>query len=464
MQIMYLQLVNNYIFYKITGKTKMKILILYHYIHEYPIRATIRDHLYSFKKYSKAKCYYYNVGASFRAKTYLLKIKFDLIIFHTTFLSCRWGGSEYFKKVTKKINKIQNNKIIKIALPQDEFIYCNDLCEFIRDFKINHVFSVAPESEWKKIYDSIDFSKVTFHQVLTGYLNNTTIKKISNLSQKISNRPFDIGYRAYKAPQWLGRHGFLKTKIADVFKQESPKYNLNVDISTNPKDTILGDKWYKFMLKCKYFIGVEGGSTILDRDGKIKDNTNKYIKEHPTASFKEIEEACFPEIDGYLKLIAISPRQIEACATRTCQILIEGRYNNILKPNIHYIELKKDFSNIKEVLKLIKDDKVRKKITENAYNDIVKSGIVTYKNFVRNVLEKSRLSYKSIDNKITLLEKFNYYRSIFAEFIDRRKVQIIYNPLMSVYIIIRYKILRKFIKNLKFPFSIIKILKKMLNK
>ena len=45
----------------------------------------------------------------------------------------------------------------------------------------------------------------------------------------------------------------------------------------------------------------------------------------------------------------------ETAAFRVCLILFPGSYSGILKPNIHFIELEKDFSNISEVLDQMKD-------------------------------------------------------------------------------------------------------------
>ena len=59
--------------------------------------------------------------------------------------------------------------------------------------------------------------------------------------------------------------------------------------------------------------------------------------------------------------------------TGTCQVLTEGYYNGILIPNVHYIPLKKDFSNIDEVIRRIKEDIDRNFLIKNAYNDIVES-------------------------------------------------------------------------------------------
>ena len=57
----------------------------------------------------------------------------------------------------------------------------------------------------------------------------------------------------------------------------------------------------------------------------------RLVAERPTATFEEVEAGCFAGLDGNLNLRTISPRHLEACATRTPQILVEGAYSGISK-------------------------------------------------------------------------------------------------------------------------------------
>ena len=68
-----------------------------------------------------------------------------------------------------------------------------------------------------------------------------------------------------------------------------------------------------------------------------------------------------------------------------CQILYEGKYSGILKPMIHYIPLKKDFSNIEEVFDKLEDLDYLRELTERAYKDIIETGRHSYKQFVAGV-------------------------------------------------------------------------------
>lgn len=314
----------------------------------------------------------------------LQRVQFDAVIFHTTFLAQRWSPV-MFREMCRRAEPLRHARAVRVAIPQDEFLQSSPLCDFINTFDVTHVFTAAPESEWPKIYATVDRARVGFTTVLTGYLDANSVERMRRIAAETPSRPTDIAYRAWHAAPWLGRHGTLKTMVADVFREAGARRELQVDISTREQDTLFGDDWYRFLAGAKYTIGVEGGASILDRDGTIKDATERYLAGHPEASFDEIEAHCFPGRDGELSLFALSPRHLEACATRTCQILVEGFYNGILTPGEHYIELRKDLSNLDEVITAVKRDDLREQITTAAWRDIVASGRCDYASFVEEV-------------------------------------------------------------------------------
>ncbi len=363
---------------------RKNILVVYA---AYPTRATLLDSLHSFRRYSAQNVFYLNLRLK-RVPWYVRTVKFDLIIFHTLFFAGRFEA-RYVRNTFERAAALASVDAVKIMLPQDEFINADVVNEFIDRFGINCVFSVQPEHEWSRIYNSVEFDRVRFYRVLSGYLDDNRVEKISQI-QREEDRVIDIGYRtAGEPPPWFGRQGLLKRQIADVFAAKGKKKGLYVDISTSPADTLLGDGWYRFLCRCKYVLGVEGGTSILDRDGSIKQKTEEYGLLHAGASFEEIEQACFPGLDGTFRGYAISPRHLEACAARVCQVLTEGFYNGILLPGHHYIEVKRDFSNVDDVLETVVRDDLRKQITSRAYEDIVASDKYTYRSFVNFVIEHS---------------------------------------------------------------------------
>jgi hypothetical protein len=352
---------------------------------QWPWRKTIEDHLYSLRRYGKADYLYVNLAVPWLANVYL-PLHFDAVVWHTTFLGwVRWTPAGQRIGVMKRARRLAERASFQVALPQDEFLGTQQVAEVIREFGIDHVFSVAPESEWPLIYEGIDRSRVEISRVLTGYLDEDTVERVDEIVATGPQRDIDIGYRTGPPKPFLGRQAMLKTEIADVVRERALARGLRVDITTRPQDTLLGDDWYRWLARCRWTIGVEGGASVLDRDGSILACTERVAAERPGAVFEELEAACFPGEDGKLDLRALSPRHLEACATRTAQILVEGDYNGVLSEGRHYLPLKRDFSNLDDVLDVVASEPERERLAAQAYGDVVASGRWTYRHLVEDV-------------------------------------------------------------------------------
>lgn len=365
----------------ITGR-----LLIVYALMQHPLRSTVSDHLYSFRRYSKASCFY--VNAMLRdTPAWMLGVEPDAVIFHTSLLSAlRWGDEATTQLLFERALRAAHSGRVRVALPQDEFLKSDLLCRFIRDCEVDIVCSVAPPSEWPKIYAHVDSKKVHFERVLTGYLDDATVRRITTIVERSPGRSIDVGYRAGAERAYLGRHGLLKTSIARAGQSAARASGLTADISLRPDGVLVGDDWFRALATWRWTLGVEGGASILDRDGSLRARTERYVAEHPAAEFEEIEAACFPNRDGELSLFALSPRHLEACATKTGQILVEGHYDGVLKPGRHYLALRRDLSNLEEVLNLAVDEQQRNDVVEQAYQDVVCSGLYTYRRFVEHVI------------------------------------------------------------------------------
>lgn len=368
------------------GQEARRILVLYRTL-EYPIRTTISDHLFSFRRYSNANCLYVNVAAQPVPRS-LGRHPFDLIVFHTTLLSSR-VRRERFRRLMRRLEFLSENEAVRIALPQDEHIYTTILCEFIDRLAVDHVFSPAPEETWRQIYGSVERSDVSLHQVLTGYLEPSTLARIERLAELGNERTIDVGYRAHGLRYGLGRHGYMKIAIARAFQEAMGTASLRTDISTRFEDTFLADSWYRFLLRCRFVLGIEGGASVHDPIGEIGRKVRAYVTAHPGATFEDVEAACFPGIDGSFPLYALSPRHLEAAATRTGQLLVEGAYNGVLEPGVHYVPIARDLSNLDDAVAAARNEAARVEMVQRAYDDVVRSGLYTYERFVDTVLEQA---------------------------------------------------------------------------
>jgi hypothetical protein len=354
------------------------VLVVYALL-QFPLRTSQQDHLYALRRHSSFATSYLNLSVR-DVPRWVARKRFDAVVFHTSFLSGRWDPPT-FERLWERARPLFQLDAPRLAMPQDEFIHTTALTDFLREAEVGDVLSVAPESEWPKIYSGLDLSRVRMHQVLTGYLEEETLKRIEAALEPPRPRDIAIGYRSWEAAMWLGRHGRLKVEVAEAFRRAAGRRGLRVDISTRDEDTIAGDAWYQFLGGCRYTVGVEGGSSILDRDGSLKAATEAYLAQHPNAGFDDVEAACFRGLDGSLRLRSASPRHLEACATRTCQVLVEGEYNGILRPGEHYLPVREDLSNVDELIEVIAADRHRDEIVEAAHRDVVASRRFTYQSF-----------------------------------------------------------------------------------
>ncbi|MBM4447570.1 MAG: hypothetical protein FJ023_09575, partial [Chloroflexi bacterium] len=346
----------------------MKVLVIYDLLTKSG-KSTINEHLYSFKRYSDAQCYYLNVA--YGMPRYIAKINFDLIVYHFTFFdsNVRFWKSARYKTFLR--DGLKTLKGYKVAMPQDEYRCSERMNEFFSNCNIKTVFTLLSESEWQKVYPQDKSGLEHYKAVLTGYIDEVVLEKLKGSYQSRKSRAIDIGYRVYKPPYWLGRQGMIKQQLVERFLNAPVQHNLKLDLSSDYKDILFGDDWYKFLCECRVVLSCEGGASLHDPDGSIKEKVDQYVNEHHRASFEEVEKACFPGMDGNLTYSALSPRHFDACMTRTCQALVEGEYGGVLKPGVHYIEIKKDWSNITDVIRQIEDVEFCEQIADNAYRDIV---------------------------------------------------------------------------------------------
>lgn len=362
-----------------------RVLVVFHRAPWGQWRATYDSHLNSLKQVAGNEYYYLNTAWP-QAPEYLKTLEPDLVIFHYTFLAVRQVPEE-FEKHCSRIEFLKDVRCNKALVPHDEQAHADLLCKLSRDFGVTHIFSPAASSEWAKIYRELDLSAVTFRTVLTGYIDDATVARYAQRADNQSDRPIDVGYRSWSIQPSYGRHGLLKREIGRVFKERTPEYGLVPDISDDYRDAFLGDSWFDFLLRCKYTIGVEGGTSILDFDGGLSECSRAYLRAHPEATFEEVEAECFPGIDGNFDYFLLGPRHLEAVLTKTCQVLIEGDYGGTMEAGKHYIPLKKDFGNLDEVLELMRSDQVRGEMVERAYRDVIDSRKWTYDAFAHMLLE-----------------------------------------------------------------------------
>lgn len=405
----------------------MNILVLYE-LGQNEDRNTINDHLYSFKRYQPQNNYHY-INVNQIIPKILKRIKYDVVILHYTYLA----GSRFLSDSSeweRKTAGLEDISGFKVAIPQDEYDHSGRLCELFKKIKVDLICTCFYlDEDIELAYPEEIVGSPKFLKVLTGYVNPDKLTQIGNNLLDYKDRPIDIGYRARKLPPHFGKHGQLKYELVELFNKVLVNRSFIYDINSTNKNfkqedlglVKMGNSWYEFLLSCKSFIGCEGGSSLLDSDGSIKEATLTYLEEYPDASFEEVEKACFPNMDYNISCFAISPRHFEAGMTKTLQILVEGHYGGIFKPWRHYLPLKKDFSNVNEILEKLGDNEFCQNIVDRTYLEIVLNEKFSYKSFVGNIyssiVTKKQSPFETLNFKFygAVIYLRNFIFSIFVK-------------------------------------------------
>ena len=218
-------------------------------------------------------------------------------------------------------------------------------------------------------------------------------------------RTIDIGGRSARYPVYIGDDE--RNRVLDVFAGIAPAVGLRVDIDTHSR--LDRSRWAAFLNNCRATIGTEAGSWYLERDDRTALAIREFLRvrspsiradgfvhaafrhlpyrlktwlralvrflpmrhealDYPGVSFAEINAQFFsnrPRCPVYSK--AISSRHFEAAGTGTCQILVRGRYNDILIAGEHYIPLDPDISDAYEAIECFADPAGRRRITDSTY-------------------------------------------------------------------------------------------------
>ena len=357
-----------------------RILVVYH--NQQPtLRATNAEALRAWKAYAPATVAYHNtyLGAPPRD---LLDAAFDIIVFHQLFLSEKWTA-EAWGRARAAVAPLMDNPASKAVFVQDEFLHSRFVADFIEDAGVATLFTLADAAGARSLYgDLVD--RIHVERVLPGYLDDSAA---SLPRRPIADRSVDLGYRTWDAPAWTGRFGRLKTDIARRAVASPRAGALRLDISTRPEDAILGTGWFDFLSSCRAVLGTEGGASLHDPDGAIRDRIDAFLRGRPDASFEDIAAACFPGLDT-LNYAAVSPRHLEAAATGSAQVLLAGDYSGVLEAERHYIRVARDFSDLDAALDRLHDVPALQAMADRTHDEIIRSGRYTWRSFLTHLVPR----------------------------------------------------------------------------
>ena len=361
---------------------QLHILMLCHF--EAGSASTIIEHIHAFPQFSKHR--YYVLSNLGDLPAWLDLSRFDGVIVHYSLIACY---DNYLSPDARR--RIREFDGFKAAFVQDDYRWINDTVNALAYMRITALFPLAGPEIIDQVYSPERLPGVHRETVLTGYVP----EELARRSVKpFIERPIDVGYRARKVPMWIGAHTLQKWQIADRFLADAPRYGLHVDISYREEDRIYGERWIEFMSNCKAMLGTESGASVCDFTGDIQRNVEAHLRRDPAATFDELSELYFKDVDGQIMMNVISPRTFEAACLRTLMILYDGHYSGILKPWRHYVPLRQDHSNMPEVVAILRDPARAQEVIDTAYREIALNPAYTFRALVERIDEVIAQTYQ----------------------------------------------------------------------
>ncbi|MBI3822217.1 MAG: hypothetical protein HY289_06000 [Planctomycetes bacterium] len=351
---------------------KKRILILYDHTETHV--KTITDYLESFHRYSRHNVSY----VSARAKCHFDLDFFDAVILHYSVRICFSGTlSNSFARALKQYQGL------KALFIQDEYDHTDRARQTMRDLGIGLVFTCVPDESIARVYPPEQMGDTRFVNVLTGYVP-IELSQLKTFAP-IRERSTLIGYRGRNLGYWYGDLGQEKQFIGQRMKEICDGRGLKTDIAWDEQHRIYGSGWFDFLGRCKATLATESGSNVFDFDGTLAAAVKDEVRRNPAITYDAIRAKYLAGSEGAIAMNQISPKVFEAIACRTALVLFERRYSDVLEPGRHFIVLKKDFSNVHDVLAKLHDDDLLAAMVERTYADIIGSGRYSYEAFVRFV-------------------------------------------------------------------------------
>lgn len=377
-----------------TASSADGILLIYHRPVGARDASTVAEHIQAFEQLSQFRVCKVNTDLGF--PPLLRRMQFPIIVMHYSLF-----GSGQYPMSQEFIDYVRaSSSSHKIAFFQDEYYFCQKRFRLINDLAIDCIYTLLEPENVAQVYGKYTAVPRVI-TTLTGYVSDGLIEAARRYGTPDQARPIDIGYRGRQLLPYMGREAREKTDIAERFAAMAAPLGLSLDVATKERERLYGSDWYKFLASCRACLGVEAGVSVFDLEGAVYARHEQLLQSHPQATYEELAAQLAPVMDRWENRVyyrTISPRHFESAAFRVCQILYEGRYSGVLEPGKHYIPLKKNFSNIDDVIRSLRDSEERRRITDAAYEDLIASGRYSYRRFIgefdkeleRNGLSSSR--------------------------------------------------------------------------
>ena len=303
--------------------------------------------------------------------------KYDALLFH---YACPVRTARFGPAVAAAVRRHDGYKVLFV---QDEYTRTEFIRRWIGAAGIDHVFTCVPEKYVAAVFPPKRFPAVTFTSCRTGYVPVHLAQYDDPVP--LRDRPYHVVYRGRPLPYWFGSLGREKIAIGKVVREACERRGVPVDIEWSEESRIYGRAWRRFLHAGRATLATESGCNVFDLDGSIERNVRAALRKNPDLAYEAVAGRAFVEENLGVRMNQISPKLFEFVAAGTALVLYEGEYSGLLRPGAHYLALRKDHSNLEEVLDALDDLPRLEAMARRAHAAVIGSGENGYRAFVRQV-------------------------------------------------------------------------------
>lgn len=293
---------------------------------------------------------------------------------------------------------------IRIVILQDEQENTLVVRKRVARLRPQILFTTLPPEAWSTVFPEEMFRETRIVRLLTGYARQRPLPPNLTLLP-LKERRLTLGYRVTPHVWRWGELGKLKIEVGQRFHQACLRREIPADIAWTEQAKIYGDEWLHFNASCQGVLGSESGASIFDWHGDLQRRETQFRHTYSTATCDDFL-AELTEQKVFFDTGQISPRVFEATVTRTPLVMVEGKYAGMLRPNEHYLPVKRNFDNIENVLDRMSDLGNLQEMADRAYNHLIKSGKFSYSSMAK-IIDFEIENIYEVDKKLRRIVKKN---------------------------------------------------------
>jgi len=329
-------------------------VVLYNWRGQWPMRRWEHQRVFAWKTCFPGRVAFLNIGFPFNP-AWITRLDPELVVVDATALAARYtrvglGGLRRAMEAVPARSR-------RVAAPLDEFLGLQALRDFLVEARIDLLLTALDPPLWDSVYP-VARRPFALRRFLTSYVDDRLARRAST---DLARRSIAVSYRAWETPAWLGEMGVLKREVGLRAAAWAEARGHRADVAVDGQRRLVGDAWLRLLGTSRAVVGVEGGSSLVDPADGLPTET---------------------------EIRAMSPRHLEAAATRTFQVLVEGDYSGVLEAGIHYQPVRRDLSDIEAALDQSRDPRRAQAMVDRAHAEIVASGRYSWRTVVAEISDQ----------------------------------------------------------------------------